>query len=124
MASASVAEIETLNILGASMFAMRRALNGLALTPGLVLVDGTVARDFPCEAVCIAGGDGKSANIAAASILAKVSRDRYMKALSEKYPQYGFEKHKGYGTQEHVEALRAFGPCPEHRPLFLRKILP
>lgn len=125
IASASVEEIETLNILNASMLAMRRAYDGLHMTPELVLLDGNVVRGFDgINARSVVGGDGIYACIAAASILAKVSRDRYMLALSEKYPTYGFERHKGYPTKAHIERLRAVGPCPEHRPGFIRKLLP
>ena len=123
VASASVEEIARIDILNAAMLAMRRAVESLGVMPDMLLVDGTVSRGFPCKSRCIPGGDGKSASIAAASILAKVSRDRYMYELAKKYPQYGFEKHKGYGTAQHTAAIREFGPCEEHRELFLRKIL-
>lgn len=124
IASASVEEIESLNILNAAMLAMRRAFDALGARPDIVLIDGNTARGFDGLNVrCIPGGDAAYAGIAAASILAKVSRDRYMAALSEKYPQYGFGRHKGYGTKEHREAILRFGPCPEHRPSFLTKLL-
>ncbi len=124
VATASVAEIEELNILGATMLAMRRAVEGLSEKVGLALVDGNRTPDFgevPVETVI--KGDGLSASIAAASILAKVSRDRYMAEIAEKYPLYQFEKHKGYGTKLHRELLLEHGPCDVHRKLFLRKIL-
>lgn len=115
--------IDEINILQASLLAMRNAVAGLAIIPGIVLVDGNADPEFELEAETrpVIGGDAKSACIAAASILAKVSRDRYMLTLHEKYPQYGFEKHKGYGTKAHYEALNAFGACPEHRESFLKK---
>jgi ribonuclease HII len=90
--------------------------------PALALIDGNCRPELPVPSLCVVGGDGKCASIAAASILAKVTRDRVMDALAEKYPQYGFEKHKGYGTKIHFAALRTYGPCPEHRPTFLRKL--
>lgn len=123
VASASVEEIEQLNILQASLLAMRRAVEGLGARADFALVDGNRDPHFegvPCKT--IVGGDGKSASIAAASILAKVTRDRYMDLLADKYPQYGFERHKGYGTQAHRDALLKYGPCPAHRKLFLRKL--
>lgn len=122
VASASVEEIERLNILEAALLAMRRAVEGLSLRPQCLLVDGNICRGFDIPAYAIVGGDGLSASIAAASILAKVSRDRHMLALAEKYPGYGFEKHKGYGTRQHIEAVSKLGVCPEHRRSFLRNI--
>lgn len=119
VASASVEEIEQLNILNATMLAMRRAIRGLKKLPDMALIDGNVAREMPCQARTIAGGDGKSASIAAASILAKVSRDRYMLELDREYPAYGFAKHKGYGTKQHNDAILANGPSPHHRLSFL-----
>ena len=122
IAFASVAEIERLNILGATYLAMNRALEGLPRAPQLALVDGnrTEGIAFSCRAVV--GGDGRCADIAAASILAKVTRDRYMREMGEKFPGYGFEKHKGYGTAAHYAALRELGPCEIHRLSFLRKM--
>ena len=122
VAFASVEEIERLNILGATYLAMNRALEGLPRAPQLALVDGnrTEGIAFPCRAVV--GGDGRCADIAAASILAKVTRDRYMREMGEKFPGYGFEKHKGYGTAAHYAALRELGPCEIHRLSFLRKM--
>lgn len=123
IATASVKEIEELNILNAAMLAMRRAVEGLSVSPALALVDGNRDPGFvnvPCQT--IVGGDGKSASIAAASILAKVARDRYMLELDAQYPQYQFAKHKGYGTKLHYETLKTYGPSPVHRPSFLRKL--
>ena len=122
IAFASVAEIEELNILGATFLAMRRAVEQLKQTPGLVLVDGNRNPGLLYETECVVKGDGKCANIAAASILAKVTRDRYMLEQAERFPQYGFEKHKGYGTAAHYAALREYGPCEIHRPSFLKKM--
>ena len=116
-------EIERLNILGATFLAMNRAIAGLGLRPQLALIDGNRNRGIETESRCIIGGDGKCASIAAASILAKVSRDHLMLELAKKYPQYGFEKHKGYGTKAHYEALRQYGPSPVHRMSFLKSFL-
>ena len=99
---------------------MRRAIAGLSVTPDLALIDGNIARDFPLPAMAIIGGDAKSPNIAAASILAKVARDRECLELDKLYPEYGIAKHKGYGTKAHMEALRKYGPTPIHRKLFIR----
>ncbi len=119
---ATVAEIEELNILHATQLAMIRAINELDPVPDLALIDGNQAGDikFPHETVI--KGDASCVSIAAASILAKVTRDRFMVEMSEQYPNYHFEKHKGYGTKDHYNALREFGPCPIHRPSFLKKI--
>ena len=122
VASASAEEIDTLNILNATFLAMNRAIEQLNREIELALVDGNTVSGIRFPARCFVGGDGRSAAIAAASILAKVSRDRCMCALAETYPQYGFEKHKGYGTKAHYEALRACGPSPVHRRTFLRKM--
>jgi len=121
IAFATVAEIEDLNILGATFLAMNRAIARLSPAPDLALIDGNQRKgiNFPCRTLI--HGDGLSASIAAASILAKVTRDRVMLELAEQYPQYGFERHKGYGTAAHYAALREFGPCPEHRAMFLCK---
>lgn len=118
IAQASVEEIDALNILQATMLAMRRAVQGLRLKPRLALVDGNrlPALDIPAEA--IVKGDAKVAAISAASILAKVTRDRWCAELHAQYPQYGFAGHKGYGTAEHLAALQAHGACPEHRRSF------
>lgn len=123
IASASVEEIEEMNILQADMLAMKRAVEGLSVKADFAMIDGnkTPALEIPCEA--IVKGDSKSESIAAASILAKVSRDRLMLELAEKYPQYQFEKHKGYGTKVHREAILEYGPCEIHRMSFLKKIL-
>ena len=122
IARATVAEIEDINILNAAMLAMRRAVLGLKKLPALAIVDGNKPPELPCEVRTLVKGDATSASIAAASILAKVERDRYMLRLAEKYPQYGFEKHKGYGTKLHREKILEFGSCPEHRASFLKKI--
>lgn len=119
VASANVEEIDTLNILHASMEAMRRAVMGLPITPRLALVDGNrIPPGLPCAAEPIVDGDAKVAAIAAASILAKTERDRFMREAAERYPGYGFERHFGYATPEHLEALRELGPCPLHRMSF------
>jgi ribonuclease HII len=112
---ASVQEIAALNILHASGLAMRRAVEGLSLQPALALVDGNYRFDLPCETRTIIGGDGKSKSIAAASILAKVARDRLMVEMDARYPGYGFASHKGYHADIHVAALRTLGPCEIHR---------
>ena len=121
ISSASVEEIEEMNILNAALLAMNRAIAQLDPAPELALIDGNTTRGIEVPARAVVGGDGICACIAAASILAKVSRDRYMRKLSEKYPQYGFEKHKGYGTKAHYAAVDEFGLCPEHRPSFFKK---
>ena len=122
IASASVEEIEKLNILNATFLAMNRAVAKLDPAPELALIDGNRNTGIAMSSRCIVKGDSRCADIAAASILAKVSRDRYMLNLAEKYPQYHFEQHKGYGTKLHYEALREYGPSPEHRLSFLRKM--
>ena len=122
IAFASEQEIDELNILQATFLAMRRAVGQLGLKPDLALVDGNREPDFGSIPVrTIIKGDSRSANIAAASILAKVTRDRFMLEQDAVYPQYGFAVHKGYGTQKHYAALREFGPCPIHRRSFLKK---
>ncbi|MFD0668559.1 ribonuclease HII [Ramlibacter sp. MAHUQ-53] len=115
IAEASVEEIARLNILHATMLAMQRAVEGLRLKPVKVLVDGNRLPRLDMLSEAIVGGDAKVAAISAASILAKVHRDRWCLALHEQYPQYGFAAHKGYGTAEHLQALRAHGACPQHR---------
>ena len=122
IAFASVEEIEKLNILNATFLAMNRAISGLGTAPELALIDGNQTRgiDFPCRSVV--GGDGKCADIAAASILAKVSRDRVMREMDRLYPGYGFAAHKGYGTKQHYAAIRELGATPIHRMSFLRKM--
>ena len=117
---ASEKEIDEINILQATFLAMERALAQLPITPELVLIDGNRERDFGLPAKTVIKGDSLSANIAAASILAKVSRDDLMLEMAREYPQYGFEIHKGYGTKAHYAALRMYGPCPIHRRTFLR----
>ena len=102
------------------MLAMRRAVEGLRSAPDAALIDGNVARGFSVPAFPVVHGDGICPSIAAASFLAKVSRDRYCLEMDKAYPEYGFAAHKGYGTKAHYEALEKFGPCPEHRPSFLR----
>jgi ribonuclease HII len=115
VAEASVEEIDRINILQASLLAMRRAVDGLALRPDRALIDGNKCPQLPCPAEAIVGGDGKVASIAAASILAKTVRDAGMLALHAVYPVYGFDRHKGYPTAFHLQALRAHGPSPAHR---------
>ena len=122
MAFATVEEIEELNILRATFLAMNRAIEGLAIRPDLALIDGNQNRDIRIQSRCIVHGDARCASIAAASILAKVSRDRLMTELAEKYPEYGFAQHKGYGTKAHMEAIRRYGPSPVHRLSFLKKL--
>lgn len=121
IASASVEEIERLNILQADFLAMERAYNGLGMKAGIVLVDGNQLPVLDAQTRYVIKGDARSASIAAASILAKVSRDRYMKQMAEKYPHYGFEKHKGYGTKAHYAAVDEFGLCEIHRKSFFKK---
>lgn len=123
VATATVEEIERLNILQATMLAMKRAVDGLGITPDMAIIDGNRLPELKCPAQTVVKGDGLSACIAAASILAKVSRDRYMKKLAEEYPQYCFEKHKGYGTKLHNEMILKYGPSPVHRMSFLKKLL-
>lgn len=126
VASVSAAEIDATDILSARMKAMQLAIDGLSVKPDMALIDGNrdKGKHFTITAPhrCIIGGDGVSASIAAASILAKVSRDRYVaEVLDRQYPQYRFAKHKGYGTKLHYEMLDKYGPCPEHRMTFLKK---
>ena len=118
---ASEQEIDEINILQATFLAMERALAQLEVRPELALIDGNREKDFGIPVKTVVKGDSLSANIAAASILAKVTRDDVMLALAEDYPQYGFEIHKGYGTKAHYEALREYGASPVHRSTFLRK---
>ncbi|MGM9647342.1 MAG: ribonuclease HII [Eubacteriales bacterium] len=120
IAFATPEEIDKLNILNASQLAMRRAVAMLSPDPDLVLVDGNVAREFPMDTRTIVKGDSLSMSIAAASILAKVSRDRVMAELAKEYPQYQLEKHKGYPTPLHMNLVREFGPSPIHRKTFLK----
>lgn len=111
--------IDEINILNAAQLAMRRAIEKLTPSPELALVDGNIARDFPCRAVTVIKGDSVSPSIAAASILAKVTRDRICDELDSLYPMYGIAKHKGYPTKEHMDAVRKYGPSPIHRKSFL-----
>lgn len=119
---ASVEEIEEINILNAAMLAMKRAVENLSVKADFAYIDGNKVPqlDIPCKA--IVKGDASSMSIAAASILAKVSRDRLMLEYAQQYPMYGFEKHKGYGTKAHNEAILKYGACPIHRPSFLKKL--
>ena len=121
VAFASVEEIDEVNILNATFRAMGRAVAAMGVPPDIVLVDGNRQPPLGMPTRTVIGGDGLSASIAAASILAKVTRDRLMEALDREYPQYGFAVHKGYGTRRHYEALTTYGPCPIHRPSFLKK---
>jgi len=122
IAFASQEEIDEINILQATFLAMRRAMEQLNPQPEFALIDGNRETDFgvPCKTVI--KGDSLSANIAAASVLAKVTRDNWMMEAAEKYPGYGFEIHKGYGTKAHYAALEKLGPCPIHRRTFLKKL--
>lgn len=115
-------EIDRINILQATFQAMGRAFGQLDRAPDYAFVDGNRPPQLPVPVRCVVGGDGKYDCIAAASILAKVSRDRVMLELAKKYPEYHFEQHKGYGTAQHYAALRQFGPSPVHRPSFLKKM--
>ena len=122
IAFASVEEIEQVNILGATFIAMNRAIAQLKPGPALALIDGNRTAGIEVPAKAIVKGDSRCADIAAASVLAKVTRDRTMLEMAEKYPQYGFDKHKGYGTKLHYDALRTYGPSEIHRPSFLKKM--
>ncbi|MGN0489078.1 MAG: ribonuclease HII [Ruminococcus sp.] len=123
IAFATVDEIEEMNILNATMLAMKRAVETLSIKADYAMIDGNKLPplDIPCR--YIVKGDANSQSIAAASILAKVSRDRLCYEYAKKYPQYGFEKHKGYGTKLHIDAIKEYGPCEIHRMSFLKKIL-
>ena len=120
IASADVEEINEMNILEADLLAMRRAIDGLGVKADFAIIDGNIARDFQIPARAVVKGDSKSMSIAAASVLAKVARDRLCLELDREYPQYGIAKHKGYGTKEHMDALRKYGPSPIHRKKFIR----
>ncbi|MCL2488222.1 MAG: ribonuclease HII [Oscillospiraceae bacterium] len=122
IASAGVEEIENINILQATMLAMKRAVERLDFQADLVLIDGNKAPELTVPTRCLISGDTLSASIAAASILAKVSRDREMCLLDAQYPEYGFAQHKGYATKAHTQAIRQYGPCAIHRLSFLGKI--
>ena len=120
IAMSSVEEIEEINILNAAMLAMRRAIDGLKIKPDLALIDGNTSRGFSLPTKTVVGGDAKSPSIAAASILAKVTRDRMCYEFDKQFPEYGFAKHKGYGTKVHMEAIRKYGATPIHRKSFLK----
>ena len=122
IAFATHQEIDQINILNATFLAMRRAIEMLAPAPGFAIIDGNMVRDIPVAAQAIVKGDQKSASIAAASVLAKVTRDRYMAKLAEEYPEYMFEKHKGYPTKLHYQMIEQFGVSPVHRRSFLKKL--
>lgn len=122
IAFSTVEEIEQLNILQATFLAMNRAISQLSLKPELALIDGNRSTGIDMPSQCVVKGDSRCADIAAASILAKVTRDRYMYELAQEYPQYHFEKHKGYGTKLHYEAIREYGPSPVHRMSFLKRM--
>ncbi|WP_301965145.1 ribonuclease HII [uncultured Ruminococcus sp.] len=122
IAYATVDEIEEINILNATMLAMRRAIDGLDIKADYAMIDGNKIPPINIDAECIVKGDAKSMSIACASILAKVSRDRLLYKYAEEYPMYGFDKHKGYGTKVHREAILKYGPCPYHRKSFLKKL--
>ena len=120
---ASETEIDEINILQATFLAMRRAVEALQIPADYALVDGNRIQGLPVPAETVIGGDGKVLSIAAASILAKVTRDRYMRDMAAQYPEYSFEKHKGYGTKAHYAAIEQYGICPLHRKTFLKKVL-
>ena len=120
VAHASVEEINTLNILEATLLAMRRAIDGLDVKADFALIDGNVGRDFQLPVRTVIHGDALSPSIAAASVLAKVTRDRMCVELDAEYPEYGILRHKGYGTKAHMDALRKYGPAPIHRTQFIR----
>lgn len=118
---ASVEEIEKFNILNCAMLAMKRAVEAMQTKPDICLIDGNKTPELECEALAVVKGDAKSQAIAAASILAKVARDRYMKDMAKKYPEWQFEKHKGYGTKLHYQMIDMYGESEIHRPSFLKK---
>ena len=120
IAEASVEEIDEMNILEADLLAMRRAIDGLSVKADFAIIDGNIARDFQIPAMAVVKGDARSMSIAAASVLAKVTRDRACIELDAAYPEYGIAKHKGYGTKAHMDALREHGPSPIHRKKFIR----
>ena len=115
--------IDEINILNATHLAMNMAVEKMSIKPDFVLIDGNSIKNMTTPHETVVKGDSKSINIAAASILAKVSRDRYICELADKYPEYLFDKHKGYGTKAHTEAIKKYGPCPIHRMSFLKKIM-
>lgn len=120
IAYGTVEEIDEINILEATLLAMRRAVEGLEVKPDYLLVDGNIFRDFNIPGESVIKGDALSCSISAASILAKVTRDALCEDLDAEYPEYGFKKNKGYGTKDHMEALRKYGPTPCHRKKFIR----
>ena len=122
VASVDEKTIDEINILNATMLAMEKAIEGLSVKPDLVLIDGNQNKNISANNRTVIKGDALSYNIAAASVIAKVSRDRYIREMAEKYPEYGFEKHKGYGTKDHMAILREIGPCEIHRKTFLKKL--
>lgn len=122
IAFADETEIDSINILQATFLAMERAISQLSVQPELALIDGNREKDFGVPVKTVIHGDSLSASIAAASVLAKVTRDDLMLEMAEKYPQYGFDVHKGYGTKAHYSALQQYGPCPIHRMTFLKKL--
>ena len=122
IAFADEKEIDSINILQATFLAMERAISQLSIKPDIALIDGNRKKDFGISVETVVHGDSLSASIAAASVLAKVTRDDYMLAMAEKHPGYGFEVHKGYGTKAHYGALQEKGPCPIHRMTFLKKL--
>lgn len=121
--TASVEEIDRLNIRNATYVAMNRALRSLTPAPDYAIIDGDAIKDCAVAHECVIKGDARCQSIAAASILAKVTRDRYMKEMAKKYPEYGFEKHKGYGTKLHIQAIGEFGACDIHRKTFIKKFV-
>jgi len=123
VAHADPYEIDVMNILNASLLAMRRAVSLLKVRPEILLIDGNVSRGFDIPAISVVKGDGKLPSVAAASIIAKVMRDRYCEELDHMYPEYKFAKHKGYPTKEHRELIKKYGPCPAHRKTFLKNII-
>lgn len=122
VAFADHCEIDDINILQATLLAMERAIRGLSVRPEITLIDGNREKDFGVPTETVIHGDSRSASIAAASILAKVTRDDYMLEMAKEYPRYGFDIHKGYGTKAHYAALIEYGPCPIHRRTFLKKL--
>ena len=122
IASVSPDEIDVLNILNARLLAMEKAIRGLSPQPDFALIDGNRDKGISYTHRAVVKGDSLSANIAAASVLAKVSRDHYMEEMAVRYPEYEFERHKGYPTKRHYELLRQYGPCPIHRKSFLKKL--
>ena len=121
--TASVEEIDKYNIRNATYIAMNRAIEALSVTPDYVIVDGDCIKECHYPHECVVKGDAKSLSIAAASVLAKVARDRHMIEMAKKYPEYGFEKHKGYGTAAHIAAIKEFGACEIHRKTFIKKFI-